>query len=59
MTTYAGMYLQHEALRLKLRDLQTSLADLRAAVDRLGSIDVEGRLVEVERAADSLFRQTS
>lgn len=53
--TYAQIYLQHEALRQKVRQLDAALADLHAVLQQHGlATDVESRLQEVEQTAAEL-----
>jgi predicted RNase H-like nuclease (RuvC/YqgF family) len=60
VSTYAQIYLRHEALRTQVRRLNDALAELHAELDRRG-LEVEGlksRLDKVERTASEIDRQT-
>jgi CheY-like chemotaxis protein len=60
VTTYAQIYLRHEALRLQVQQLKDALAKLTAELTRRGQAvtEVRSRLEQVERSASEIDRQT-
>jgi CheY-like chemotaxis protein len=60
VTTYAQIYLRHEALRLQVQQLKEALARLNAELSRRGQAvtEVRSRLDQVERTASEIDRQT-
>jgi CheY-like chemotaxis protein len=60
VSTYAQIYLRHEALRLQVQQLKEDLATLHAELSRRGQAvtEVRRRLDQVERTASEIDRQT-
>ena len=60
VTTYAQIYLRHEALRLQVQQLRDDLAKLHAELSRRGQAvtEIRSRLDQVERTASEIDRQT-
>jgi len=56
VATYSRLHLRHEALRLKVRQLNEALVKLHAELDRRGLV-IPG-LKEVEQSASDIDRQT-
>jgi len=60
VSTYAQIYLRHEALRLQVLQLKEDLARLHSELSRRGQAvtEVRSRLDKVERTASEIDRQT-
>ncbi|HEX7896771.1 MAG TPA: response regulator [Planctomycetota bacterium] len=60
VATYVRIYLQHEALRLKVQELTAALADLHAELARHGLTlpGLKSKLDKVEKTASDIDRQT-
>ena len=60
VTTYAQIYLRHEALRMQVQELQRAIVELREELKRRGQAvtTVRERLDTVERKASEIDRDT-